>query len=138
MFILPALLLGFVSYGLSIYLYIAAQRTLGAARTSIYYAAAPFIGVLISWLFLRDAITGSFLTALAIMLTGTYFAITEKHMHPHVHTIETHEHKHRHDDGHHNHTHDEGFTGEHSHEHIHEALEHTHIHTPELHHRHTH
>jgi len=136
--ILLALLLGFVSYGLSIFLYIAAQRELGAARTSIYYAAAPFIGVLISWIVLRDPITGSFLIALAIMLTGTYFAITENHRHKHIHTEETHEHRHRHDDGHHNHSHDDGFSGEHSHEHTHEALEHTHSHTPELHHRHRH
>jgi len=43
-----ALLLGFVAYGLSIYFYVSAQRTLGAARTSAYYAVAPFIGVLLS------------------------------------------------------------------------------------------
>lgn len=133
-----ALLLGFVSYGLSIFFYIAAQRELGAARTSIYYAAAPFIGVLISWAVLRDSITNSFLAALAIMLTGTYFAITEKHKHPHVHLEETHEHKHRHDDEHHNHSHEEEVIGEHSHIHTHEPLEHTHVHMPELHHRHEH
>lgn len=137
-YILLALLLGFVSYGLSIFFYIAAQRELGAARTSIYYAAAPFIGVLISWIVLRDAITGSFLAALAIMLTGTYLAISEKHTHQHIHTEETHEHRHRHDDGHHNHHHTETVTGEHSHEHIHEAMAHTHSHTPELHHQHKH
>ncbi|HWQ80103.1 MAG TPA: DMT family transporter [Anaerovoracaceae bacterium] len=161
-YILLALLLGFVSYGLSIYFYIAAQRELGAARTSIYYAAAPFIGVLISWIALRDAITGSFLAALAIMIAGTYLAISEKHKHSHIHVEETHEHRHRHDDSHHNHNHDreaagqpghlhtdesglehdhrhDGETaGEHSHVHTHEALEHTHAHTPELHHRHKH
>jgi Permeases of the drug/metabolite transporter (DMT) superfamily len=137
-YILPALLLGFVSYGLSIYFYISAQRRLGAARTSIYYAAAPFIGVLISWTVLREPITGTFLTALAIMAAGTYFAISEKHKHPHTHQEETHEHRHRHDDGHHNHRHDEIIIGEHSHEHTHEGLQHTHTHTPELHHRHAH
>lgn len=137
-YILLAILLGFVSYGLSIFFYIAAQRELGAARTSIYYAAAPFIGVLISWIVLRDAITGSFLIALAIMLTGTYFAISEKHKHPHIHVEETHEHRHRHDDGHHSHRHGEEVIGEHSHEHTHEATEHTHTHMPELHHRHKH
>jgi len=136
-YILLALLLGFVSYGLSIYFYIAAQRELGAARTSIYYAAAPFIGVLISWIVLRDAITGSFLTALSIMLIGTYFAISEKHEHPHIHVEQTHEHRHRHDDGHHSH-HDDEITEEHSHEHTHETQAHTHSHMPELHHRHKH
>jgi len=142
-FILLALLLGFVSYGLSIYFYIAAQRVLGAARTSIYYAAAPFIGVAISWIALRDAITDSFLVALAIMILGTWLAFSERHQHFHVHAEETHEHQHRHDDGHHNHHHDPAMFGgkiaaEHSHVHTHEALAHTHPHTPELHHRHTH
>lgn len=136
-YILLALLLGCVSYGLSIFFYIAAQRELGAARTSIYYATAPFIGVLISWIVLRDAITGSFLTALAIMLIGTYFAISEKHEHPHIHVEETHEHRHRHDDGHHGH-HDIEITEEHSHEHTHEKQAHTHTHMPELHHQHKH
>ncbi len=137
-FIALALLLGFVSYGLSIFFYITAQRELGAARTSVYYAAAPFIGVLVSWIILRDEITGSFLTALAVMLAGSYFAITEKHRHLHIHVEETHEHRHRHDDGHHNHHHDGEYTVEHSHEHTHEPMEHTHSHSPELHHRHDH
>src|SRR5699024_7795479 len=43
--ILCALLLGFVSYGLSIFFYVYAQRKLGAAKTSAYYAISPFIGV---------------------------------------------------------------------------------------------
>ena len=42
--ILLILLLGFVAYGLSIYFYVYAQRDLGAAKTSAYYAVAPFIG----------------------------------------------------------------------------------------------
>lgn len=137
-YILIALLLGFVSYGLSIFFYILAQRELGAARTSIYYAAAPFIGVLISWLVLKDAITGSFLIALLIMILGTYFAITEKHKHTHAHLEETHDHRHHHNDEHHNHQHDHEIVGEHSHAHTHEALEHEHMHTPELHHQHKH
>ena len=35
------LLLGYVAYGLSIYCYTYAQRTIGAAKTSTYYALAP-------------------------------------------------------------------------------------------------
>jgi len=136
-YILLALLLGFVSYGLSIFFYIVAQRELGAARTSIYYATAPFIGVIISWIVLQETISGSFLVALIIMLIGTYFAISEKHEHPHIHVEETHEHRHRHDDGHHNH-HDVEITEEHSHAHTHEPQAHTHTHTPELHHQHKH
>ncbi|MDF3003192.1 MAG: protein of unknown function transrane [Bacillota bacterium] len=137
-YILLALLLGFVSYGLSIYFYIAAQRELGAARTSVYYAAAPFIGVLISWVILKEGLTQSFLIALLIMLSGTYFAITEKHIHSHIHQESTHEHRHSHNDGHHTHAHNSLINGEHTHEHTHEAIAHSHTHTPEIHHQHTH
>lgn len=133
-----ALLLGFVAYGLSIFFYIKAQRTLGAARTSAFYATAPFIGVLISWIWLNERIGKTFLIALLIMLIGTYFAVSEKHKHLHLHNEEQHEHKHWHNDGHHNHVHDPEVIGEHSHEHRHDGIEHQHTHTPDLHHRHTH
>ena len=43
-YVLLALLLGFFSYGISLYFYISAQRHLGAVRTSAYYAIAPFAG----------------------------------------------------------------------------------------------
>jgi len=137
-YIIYALLLGFIAFGLSIYFYISAQRQLGAARTSAYYAAAPFIGVLVSWIFLKEAITPSFLIALLIMLAGTYFAVTEHHKHTHYHEKLTHEHKHSHNDGHHNHVHNQLFEAEHSHVHTHEALTHKHAHMPDLHHRHRH
>jgi drug/metabolite transporter (DMT)-like permease len=138
LYIACALLLGFFAYGLSIFFYIKAQRDLGAARTSAYYAAAPFIGVLGSWLILREGIAASFLVALAVMLAGTYFAVSENHGHMHVHAEITHDHKHNHGDGHHSHAHDFAAEGEHSHEHTHEAMEHKHIHAPDLHHRHMH
>jgi drug/metabolite transporter (DMT)-like permease len=137
LYISIALILGFVAYGLSIFFYISAQRELGAARTSTYYAAAPFVGVFASWLFLKEMPSLTFLLALAIMLTGTYFAISEKHGHKHHHHEEEHEHKHDHKDGHHNHAH-EYDVDEHSHPHTHEELEHEHDHTPDLHHRHSH
>ena len=75
--ILPALLLGFVAYGLSIFFYVYAQRSLGAARTSAYYALAPFIGVALSFLFFRDLPSLSFYLALALLMIGTYFAATD-------------------------------------------------------------
>lgn len=138
LFIFAALGLGFVAYGLSIFFYIKAQRELGAARTSAYYAVAPFIGVLLSWIIYGEGITPSFLVALFIMLIGSYFAMTETHSHVHIHEVITHEHKHNHQDGHHTHVHDEPVTGEHSHVHTHEEIEHKHAHTPDLHHRHPH
>ena len=138
MYIILTILLGFVAYGLSIYLYIHAQRELGAARTSSYYAAAPFIGVLISWMIFHDTITMNFIIALAIMLLGTYFGITEMHKHLHLHEPITHDHKHNHDDGHHTHNHEDGFMGEHSHVHMHDVVAHSHVHTPDIHHGHSH
>ena len=71
------LALGFVAYGLSIFFYVYAQRRLGAAKTSAYYAVAPFIGVLLSRLILRESFTQVFLIALFIMMAGTYFASTD-------------------------------------------------------------
>lgn len=72
---LPALLalgLGFVAYGLSIALYIYAQRELGAARTSAYYAVAPFIGAGLSLIIFREIPTPGFMAALALMIAGTW------------------------------------------------------------------
>ena len=69
-----ALLVGFVAYGLSIFFYVYAQRKLGAARTSAYYAVAPFIGVALSLAIFRELPAPSFWAALALMLWGAYLA----------------------------------------------------------------
>ncbi|MBQ7848761.1 MAG: DMT family transporter [Clostridia bacterium] len=70
-FVPAALLLGFVAYGLSIYFYVWAQRYLGAARTSAYYAVAPFIGVLLSLVIFRQWPGWLFFLALGIMIAAT-------------------------------------------------------------------
>ena len=70
--VLLALALGFVAYGLSILLYIYAQRELGAAKTSAYYAIAPFIGVALSLAIFRELPPGSFFVALVVMIAGTW------------------------------------------------------------------
>lgn len=94
-YILPALLLGFVAYGLSIFTYIRAQRELGAAKTSAYYALAPFIGAALSFALLHDRLTLRYLLALLIMLAGTAFVVADtlvrRHSHLHTHVI-THTH----------------------------------------------
>lgn len=72
--LLATMLLGFVAYGLSIYYYTYAQRVIGAARTSAYYAIAPFIGVVLSMLILGERPNWIFFVALAIMLVGTRIA----------------------------------------------------------------
>jgi len=72
-----ALVLGFVAYGVSIFLYISAQRSLGAARTSAYYAVAPFIGVALSIMVFGQKMNWTFIIALIIMIAGAYFAAVE-------------------------------------------------------------
>ncbi len=76
-YIVLAMLLGFAAYGVSIFLYVRAQNTLGAAKTSAYYAVAPFIGVLLSFVFLREQITVMYLVALAVMIAGTILVVTD-------------------------------------------------------------
>ena len=76
--ILKILLLGFVSYGLSIYFYVYAQRDLGAAKTSAYYAVSPFIGVLLSFIIFREIPGVLFFIALAIMIAGTWMVNSDQ------------------------------------------------------------
>ena len=70
--ILKIMLLGFVAYGLSIYFYVYAQRDLGAAKTSAYYAIAPFIGAILSFAVFREIPGIPFFIALVIMIAGTW------------------------------------------------------------------
>lgn len=76
-YILPAMLLGFVAYGMSIFLYIRAQRDLGAAKTSAYYAVAPFVGAFLSFVILGEKLTGIYFAALIIMIAGTVFVVKD-------------------------------------------------------------
>lgn len=69
------LILGFIAYGLSIMFYIKAQYLIGAARTSSYYAFAPFIGALLSFIFLQEKLGLNYLIALVVMLIGTIVVI---------------------------------------------------------------
>lgn len=73
---LASLALGFVSYGLSIFFYVYAQRYLGASKTSAYYAISPFLGVLLSLLIFKEIPDAFFWIALAIMAVGTYLTTT--------------------------------------------------------------
>lgn len=72
-----ALLLGFVAYGLSIFFYIKAQSVLGAAKTSAYYAVAPFVGALLSFAFLREPLTLRYAVAFLIMAAGTVLVVRD-------------------------------------------------------------
>ena len=68
--VMGALALGFVSYGMSLFFYITAQASLGAAKVSAYYAMAPFIGAFISLAVLGEVLTQAFVLALVFMAAG--------------------------------------------------------------------
>lgn len=112
-YIAAALLLGFVAYGASIFFYIKAQNELGAAKTSAYYAVAPFIGALLSFLIFKEPLSAGYIAALAIMIVGsiiaTYDTLLLKHSHTHSHII-------RHTHGGSTHTHE--ITHTHAHKHF--------------------
>lgn len=116
-----ALMLGFVAYGLSIFFYVRAQETLGAAKTSAYYAAAPFIGSLMSFVILREKLSGTYILALAVMLAGSLLVVIDTMMQRHSHT-----HRHAYIHSHNGIIHAHIFT--HTHEHNHLLNTHNHFH----------
>lgn len=130
---------GFFGYGVSLTLFVLALRHIGTARTGAYFSIAPFVGAVISILFLGDMLTVSFGVATVFMGLGVWLHLTERHKHAHRHDPMEHEHLHSHDT-HHQHAH--GPTdppGEpHLHRHRHEELVHSHPHFPDIHHRHDH
>ncbi len=75
--LLCVLVLGFVAYGLSIHFYIMAQKDLGAARTSAFYAVAPFLGVAFGMLLPGEKPGVRFYVALVIMVISTYFMVKD-------------------------------------------------------------
>ena len=76
-YMLYVLLLGTVAYGLSIFLYIRAQSTIGASRTSSFYAVNPFIGSLLSFFILHESVSTKYLIALLIMIAGTALMVRD-------------------------------------------------------------
>ncbi len=132
------LAVGAVGYGVSLRLYLLAQRRLGAGRTASVYAVAPFAGAAVAGLAGQPFGGASSLAGGALLAVGVLLHLSEHHAHAHGHAPVEHEHAHRHDDGHHDHAHDPAPEGEHSHVHRHEAVEHAHEHAPDLHHRHLH
>jgi drug/metabolite transporter (DMT)-like permease len=129
---------GATGYGLSLRLYLRAQRSLGAARTGSIFSVAPFVGALLAFALGERAHAAAVMISCMFFLVGLWLHLTEHHHHPHVHEAIDHDHPHRHDDGHHAHTHDPPFVGEHSHPHHHDRTEHDHDHLPDVHHDHSH
>jgi drug/metabolite transporter (DMT)-like permease len=135
--------LGFVSYGLSLVLFVLALRALGTARTGAYFSTAPFVGAVLSLIIWRDPFTLPLMLGGACMAAGVWLHVSERHEHEHTHELMEHEHSHVHDE-HHQHVHVPGDPPvrrpdePHSHRHRHEPLVHTHAHVPDIHHRHGH
>jgi len=132
-------LLGFLSYGLSLVLFVRALRDLGTARTAAYFSTAPFAGAIISLILLREAPTWGLAAAALLMGAGLWIHLTERHRHLHHHEPIDHDHEHEHDQ-HHRHAHAEPVAPgvHHSHRHHHDAMTHSHEHYPDAHHRHHH
>lgn len=137
--VVAALALGFVSYGMSLVLYILAMRELGAARAGNYFSFAPFVGAIAGLVLFHESLTARLSGGGALMAAGIWLQMTESHEHQHVHEPMTHEHLHVHDE-HHQHEHgpDDPEGEPHSHPHHHDRLEHSHRHYPDTHHQHRH
>lgn len=131
---LQLLACGATGYGLSLALYLQAQRRIGAARTASIFALAPFVGAMAAWTLGDRQLTFETGGAAALLAFGVALHLTERHRHRHLHAALVHAHAHRHDDGHHLHTHDPPVAGEHAHPHEHAPLEHDHEHAADLHH----
>jgi drug/metabolite transporter (DMT)-like permease len=140
--ILGALVVGFLSYGVSLVLFVMSLRQLGTARTGAYFSTAPFVGALLSLVIFREQPTTAFIIAASLMAVGVWLHVSEHHEHEHRHDMLDHDHAHVHDE-HHQHTHaadDPPATDPtpHRHRHRHEPLVHSHAHYPDIHHRHGH
>jgi drug/metabolite transporter (DMT)-like permease len=128
---------GAAGCGISLRLYLLAQRRIGAGRTGSVFAIAPFVGAL-GALVLGDR-SGGFTMAIAALLfaAGLILHLTEKHSHAHIHQEMFHDHTHSHGDDHHDHQ-DEPLAGHHTHPHRHAVRSHSHPHGPDAHHLHAH
>jgi uncharacterized membrane protein len=144
------LAIGGIGYGLSIWLDLLALRELGAARESVIFATAPFVGAGFAVLALKEALSVNMIASGVLMVGGVVLLLNEDHAHWHRHNEVWHEHKHLHNlgdqDQHHAHQHpnDEanGVRTDgpywHSHPHRHEPIDHEHPHVSDGHHRHQH
>jgi drug/metabolite transporter (DMT)-like permease len=135
--ILYSLLLGGLSYGLSIVLYIMSAQKLGATRSQVIFSSAPFFGVVFSIVFLSESISPIQAASMILFTIAIALLIVEHHEHRHKHHAIEHTHIHNHNDLHHIHTHEEDVSY-HEHSHQHDVTTHSHPHWPDLHHRHIH
>lgn len=133
-----ALILGAISYGVSLVLFIQALQGLGASRTGAFFSLGPFVGAGVSLVLLDETFAWTMLPAAVLMLVGVSAIIYERHAHVHSHEEIRHTHLHSHDDNCHDHVHVPSENGQHIHEHTHSPVSHDHVHWPDIHHRHDH
>lgn len=106
---------------------IRAQRNLGAAKTSAYYAVAPFVGAFLAFVLNGEKLTLMYFIGLILMVIGSVFVVYDTivkhhvHSHSHSHTIvhthngvmhthvisHIHEHSHFGNESRHKHQHDD-------------------------------
>lgn len=135
-----ALGIGVLSYGASIVLYITSAQHLGATRSQIVFASAPFFGMIFSIILLSEMPSVLQLIAAGILICSILLMSRTRHEHFHDHPHIEHVHMHDHEDGHHDHGHEEAVREQsvHIHRHRHDKIQHSHSHVPDLHHRHDH
>lgn len=134
---LLALIVGALSYGLSLVLALRAQRLLGAAQQALWFATGPFIGALLSMALLGERPRLADAPAVLLLVAGVALLHRARHSHRHRHEGLEHDHLHVHD-AHHQHAHAVPPAEPHAHPHGHEPLEHEHPHASDAHHRHGH
>jgi drug/metabolite transporter (DMT)-like permease len=132
-------LIGFLSYGVGLVIFVYALRAIGSARTAAYYSVAPFIGALVAVVLLGEPVTWQLAIAALLMAFGVWLHLSEHHEHPHQHETLEHSHSHIHDMHHqHEHSAKDPAHEPHVHTHVHRPTRHTHPHFPDAHHTHEH
>ena len=133
-YVVAALGIGALGYGLSITMSITGARLVGAARGQAIFALTPFIGALLAWPVNGDHLTVTTMIAFTLSLAGVIIVATSSHAHAHRHELLEHSHPMDPTDPHHNPDAIDVVAGT---QHRHLVLTHEHQHLPDIHHRHT-
>lgn len=134
-YVVAALAIGALGYGLSITMWITGARLLGAARGQVIFALAPFIGALLAWPINGDRVTSTVMVAFSVSLVGVLVVASGQHRHDHTHQPIEHAHPIDPLDIHHRTEAVKVISGT---QHRHLLLTHAHDHLPDIHHRHGH
>ncbi|MBL8351005.1 MAG: DMT family transporter [Burkholderiaceae bacterium] len=133
-----AALLGSLSSGISLMLFVVALRHLGTARAGACFPMVPSFGALLAVTVLGETVSPSLLLAGAAMGLGVWLHRGERHLHRQAHEALEHEHEHEHDLHHDHHLPGEVDPARHTQRHRHLPLVHSHARFPDQHRRHSH